>query len=65
MDNSYDLPHNTFENRRFSFDDNFSDLFPEPRIFSDDDKDSTWEGFSLPMHQSPICISSISKSPTR
>lgn len=65
MDNPYDLPHNTFENGRFSFDDNFSDLFPEPRIFSDDNEDSTWEGFSSPIHQLPTRTSTISESPTR
>ena len=50
MDNPYNLPYNIFENERFLYDDNFSDLFPEPRISSDNNKDSTWEGFSLPIH---------------
>ena len=49
----------------FSFDDNFSDLFLKPKIFSDDNKDSTWEGFSLPIHRLLICTSSISELPTR
>ncbi len=64
MDNPYILPPN-FENGRFSLDDNFNDLFPEPRILSDDDNDNTWEGFPSPIHQLPICTSSISESPTR
>ena len=64
MNNSYDLPHNTFENGRFLFDDNFDDLFSEQKIFSDDDKDSIWEGFSSPIYQLPIRTSSISESPT-
>lgn len=65
MCNLYDLPHNNFENWRFSLDDNFSDLFSEPRILSDDDNDHTCEGFSSPIHQLPIRTSSISESPTR
>lgn len=68
MDNPYNLPHNTFENGGSLFDDNLSDLFSKPVSDDDqddDDKNSTWEGFSSPIHRLSIRTSSISNTHTR
>lgn len=70
MDIPYNLYYNPFKKSKrsqSSFKDIFNDLYSKPTIFSDNDENSTWEGFSSLIYVlficiSPICISLIQMS---